>query len=125
MNREVKDLWVTALRSGKYVQGHTGLLEHGNGKESVYCPFGVLCSVAADAGICTRTVDENGRVSYVDSSGDPQDEILPADVASWAGLDSKSELILTYRGDREPLSYLNDKQMVPFVWIAALINEQL
>ena len=41
MNKELKDKWVAALRSGKYVQG-TGNLQSGGR----YCCLGVLCDVA-------------------------------------------------------------------------------
>ena len=40
MNKKVKKSWVTALRSGDYIQGQKYL--HGNGK---YCCLGVLCKI--------------------------------------------------------------------------------
>lgn len=40
MNKEIKELWVQALRSGEYVQG-TGFLN----KDGRFCCLGVLCEV--------------------------------------------------------------------------------
>lgn len=40
MNREVKEKWVAALRSGKYVQGENALFSEGK-----YCCLGVLYEV--------------------------------------------------------------------------------
>lgn len=45
MNKELKQKWVAALRSGEYKQGKGKLLYHENGETS-YCCLGVLCEVA-------------------------------------------------------------------------------
>jgi len=41
MNKELKEKWLAALRSGKYQQGYTYLSAHGK-----YCCLGVLCDIA-------------------------------------------------------------------------------
>jgi len=42
MNKELKDKWVVALRSGKYKQGGDCLR---NSRENTYCCLGVLCDI--------------------------------------------------------------------------------
>lgn len=43
MNKELKTLWLTALRSGEYKQVKERLYDH---KNNSYCCLGVLCEVA-------------------------------------------------------------------------------
>ena len=40
MNKEIRDNWVAALRSGKYKQGKSTLMYEGK-----YCCLGVLCDI--------------------------------------------------------------------------------
>ena len=47
MNPEVKQLWLDALRSGKYEQGKLMLRPTDNS----YCCLGVLCEIAQESGI--------------------------------------------------------------------------
>ena len=46
MNKEWKDKWVEALRSGEYKQGQGSLFEHDNGGE--YCCLGVLAEIMGE-----------------------------------------------------------------------------
>ena len=41
MNKQLRDEWVRALRSGEYEQGR-GRLRKGNGEDAKYCCLGVL-----------------------------------------------------------------------------------
>jgi len=43
MDKEIRDKWVTALRSGEYVQGQGYLKDDGE-----YCCLGVLCEIHPD-----------------------------------------------------------------------------
>lgn len=42
MKKEIADLWVAALRSGKYKQGRTTL----KNRDSEFCCLGVLCDIS-------------------------------------------------------------------------------
>lgn len=46
MNKEYKDKWLVALRSGKYSQGHGALLS----ESGQYCCLGVLVDIAGEMG---------------------------------------------------------------------------
>lgn len=78
MNPEVKEKWLTALRSGEYPQTK-GALHNTEG----YCCLGVLCDIAAKEGIVNELPPGeyhlygtfNGASSY-----------LPVEVRVWAGL---------------------------------------
>lgn len=77
MNKQVKDKWIAALRSGKYKQTR-GFLGDMNG----HCCLGVLCEVFADEGnplsVC---MTQQNVVSYNGCTRYP-----PPDVLEWAGL---------------------------------------
>jgi hypothetical protein len=45
MNKELKQAWIDALRSGKYTQGQ-GLLKKRT--DDIYCCLGVLCEVSPE-----------------------------------------------------------------------------
>lgn len=91
MNPNIKAQWLDALRSDEFEQG-TGTLTRVNddGTKS-HCCLGVLCELAADAGVVQRTVDETqveqGIVGYTDGQNGAEVSILPHAVADWAGLD--------------------------------------
>lgn len=78
MNKAVKDLLVTTLRSGKYKQG-VGYLN----KNNKFCCMGVLCELAAMQGICKR--DKPWKtLDYITYQGNGK--VLPGSVMTWAGL---------------------------------------
>lgn len=92
MNPEIKEKWITALRSGKYKQGTYYLRSH-DGHEYRYCCLGVLtdlyhCETGLgtwlDVPIPDIVVDCKSRFRI----GTQQyvEEILPENVVSWAGL---------------------------------------
>lgn len=138
MNSDVKNLWIDALLSGKYKQGHNALKDE-SGK---YCCLGVLCELAVTANVipapvtkevpsvCPITeektyelktfygsplVDEYGR--YIDE----HNVVLPPEVSKWAGL--KSHDPVTNR-DGRTLSMLNDDGYT-FKDLATIIEESL
>ena len=116
MNPEVKALWLTALRSGKYRQTN-GVLNDGVGG---FCCLGVLCSIAVESGVEIE-VDEDDKVGNVQY--DHCGEYLPRSVQQWAGLVDRDN---PQYGDSEDqnLAYQNDEG-ASFASIASLIEEFL
>lgn len=129
-NREVITQWVAALRSGRYKQT-TGKLHRTAPVEWAgnitapegFCCLGVLCDLAAKAGVVER-YEHFGTVSY---GGEPN--LLPAAVREWAGLPDNphvNHVIEWPEGDIEdstdPLSVLNDDHKYTFDKIADAIE---
>lgn len=91
MNEDVKNVWVTALETGKLSDGRevsqtTGWLCIQTDRERMCC-LGVLTEEAVIAGVIDRAnVDENGLVSY-----GLYEEIVILDFAvrDWAGIQSE------------------------------------
>ena len=106
MNKQVKKLWLDALKSGKYAQGKGRLrkrLSSGRrfeellcslawdaGKLDSYCCFGVLCDLSINhhnsssrwAGI---TSPSGGAFQY-NNEGSAYEGMPPSGVTDWAGL---------------------------------------
>src|SRR5262245_10131605 len=83
MNPEIKREWVARLRSGRYAQGHSAL--H-NVRTNTFCCLGVLCEIAADAGVVTR----KGDGSYVSKDDEflvSNVALLPFAVVDWASVE--------------------------------------
>ena len=109
MDKEVKELWLTALRSGEYQQAKGALRrkdddEFGTG----YCCLGVLCDIAAKQGVCSELeyFGEDSEVdrapgyyipTKMDDDGEYQGATLyncafpPDHVREWAGLDDHQQ----------------------------------
>lgn len=88
MNRDVQLAWEAALRSGDYAQGAGALCWLRHDGPPLYCCLGVLCELAADAGVAER-VDLDGQRAYrAAGSDDPAQSnyYLPVAVQEWAGL---------------------------------------
>lgn len=129
MNKDVKALWLTALRSGEYQQT-TGTLRSPNG----YCCLGVLCDLAVKAGVevsvAKAEYSENTIYGGLMST-------LPRPVREWAGMVSDSGNLVDvieiaeYENDEEidveyayTLIDLNDGAGYTFEQIADVIEEQ-
>jgi hypothetical protein len=108
VRHEIRDQWVEALRSGRYAQG-TGQLH----KDDRYCCLGVLCELAAEAGVVEK------EAIYHDYSYDGVFAFLPDNVVQWAGLSDLDPKV----GDTY-LSHLNDLG-TPFPVIAQVIEDSL
>lgn len=118
MNTEVKEKWISALRSGKYKQGIRSLrTEHG------YCCLGVLCD------LYSQEHNKEWRFQDVWSFYDSLC-FLPPDVEQWAGLNSSNPSVKIPVDDEnkyfyhEPLSDLNDSGY-SFEQISNIIEQQL
>jgi hypothetical protein len=78
MDPGIRDRWAAALRSGKYPQGRSVLRT----REGKFCCLGVLCELAAAAGVIPPAALYRGEWLY-DSDYDTE---LPVRVRNWAGL---------------------------------------
>jgi hypothetical protein len=118
MNKEIKKLWVEALRSGEYKQARGRLRD-----EDKFCCLGVLCDLHAKAVGGAWCRDHEGYLVYSDS-----DALLPPSVTAWAGLSSDSPHTVWHDDDEdrqeEPLAEHNDGRRT-FQEIADMIEEQL
>lgn len=93
MNREIRDRWVAALRSGDYQQGQH-LLRAQTPDGDKLCCLGVLCELAVADGVIPEPVlkgqtwgQENDYYVY----GDDEDgSLLPDVVARWADVKDAS-----------------------------------
>lgn len=124
---EVREMWVAALRSGRYRRGTNHLRKTENGRVK-YCCLGVLCDVLIKAGMEIEVVRGryDGVVAYDGSTG-----TLPDSVQEAAGLmDDAGGLVKTVtvddHGDETVYNYLtnlNDDAEWSFRKIADLIEQ--
>jgi hypothetical protein len=125
MNKEIKTLWIDALRSGKYKQT-IGTLKSSTG----HCCLGVLCELYIEnTGVGTWITKSN--IYTVDPSSltfkdtfNMREAItcLPTSVQRWAEVDKNPTV--KFLGTNMLLSIIND-QKNSFEKIADLIEEQL
>lgn len=120
MKESVKALWVTALRSAEYKQGQAALRRDNSGHGDQYCCLGVLCELAAEAGVINPPQSSHDGVFRYGSEG--ARSFLPIEVVHWAGLNSNPEVSVS--GGPTALASLNDQHMT-FENIAHLIEKQL
>lgn len=123
MNQAIKELWLAALRSGKYKQGRSQLR-----RGDSWCCLGVLCDLATKQGI-----GEWDGVEFIVKAGDEVLEVVSqvpsCTVQMWAELDAPNPLI----GEEEysRLATLNDGSVSgrirphTFTQIADLIEAHL
>lgn len=109
MNPEIKAQWLTALRSGEYVQGTGGLRSTGD----EFCCLGVLCDLAAKVGVAEWEQDSYRLLYDMDGTS----AILPESVQKWAGVSSHGDY-----GDGY-LASDNDSRGLSFSQIADIIEE--
>lgn len=125
MNPEVKEKWLSALRSGEFTQGKN-LLHKVNPEtqEETYCCLGVLCAIAVKDGVIEAPLKrgiaqaaEEPYYVYASSTA-----FLPTQVQIWAGVDSDNGEF--YDDDnQDSLIRLNDDG-IPFTDIATVIEEK-
>lgn len=132
MNTEIKKKWLSALRSGEYLQSK-GTLKNEDG----YCCLGVLCDLYAkehdDVNWEHRTFEDSQCDKFY---FDGNSEYLSLSVIEWAGLKSHDPSIqIEYENVNDngttftdyyeqPLSELNDEG-VSFMKIADYIEDKL
>jgi hypothetical protein len=114
MNKEYKQKWVEALRSGEYKQGK-GVLRS---KSDEYCCLGVLCDIVDPEGWTTPD-SACGRCHF-----DDQSTVLPLSIAERVGLgEDQHGKLQRLAGGQEYLTECNDDGMT-FEVIADIIEEQ-
>lgn len=119
MNPEIKADWLTALRSGAYKQGR-GFLKYSAGDGARYCCLGVLCELAAKAGIIEGSEDDGDDVHRFQG----QTSYLPSEVAQWADIHYQGKIYRDSEGRvKVDLADLNDYKM-DFYDIAEVIEEE-
>lgn len=117
MNKEVKTLWLNALRSGEYKQASSAL------KTSYgFCCLGVLCDLyrLQHPGSCSWELDKFDYV-FKTGNGGGSGAFLPEVVRKWAELESCSPVANT----NQTLVSLNDNYKKSFEEIANVIEESL
>lgn len=125
--QEVRDAWVAALRSGDYAQGKGRLHRKIDGVTEEFCCLGVLCDLAAKAGLGewrTSEHDGDGQVQDFVWGEDTDDSVLPGHVVRWAGLRGGSPVVETEEGILLTLTVLNDNQEWDFNRIADAIERK-
>lgn len=118
MNFEIKQKWLTALRSGDYKQGKNFLKKDGE-----YCCLGVLCDLAEKEKVCIATKEELYTSSEI-ISFDLDSKTLPYSVKNWAGLGHYNPFV-EHKGYSRNLANLNDVEGLNFEEIADLIEKDL
>jgi hypothetical protein len=109
MDPYIKQLWIEALRSGRYEQG-TGVLRNTNNE---YCCLGVLCDIHDDQ--MWKQPTEN-TYTYLDV-----EMFVPLSIQQWAGVTREGELS---SAENHTLAYFNDMGS-SFEKLADLIEEYL
>lgn len=114
--REHRELWVKALRSGKYEQTK-GLLADQDG----YCCLGVACEEYRQQTGEGHWEDNN---TFVDEAGNTSNTSLPKRVMDWLGLADTAGRHLNANDERETLDTLNDDRGFSFEEIADVIEAE-
>lgn len=130
MNKEVKQKWVAALRSGDYKQTQNHL-QDSNG----YCCLGVLCDLYAQE---HEEVEWSDNLQFYPKGLDAKyeryfdtpyefDEELPPEVMSWAGLDRADPVLVVESENNKKLTCIdcNDNAKMNFNEIADLVEKHL
>jgi hypothetical protein len=115
MDKDVKKLWIDALRSGKYQQGKFAL-----NYQDRFCCLGVLCDLY-DQQRCGDTLwyqQENGVKGIGGSL-----HHLPVPVREWAEIESYDPPVI-YNGRTMVISDLNDHEKLSFEELANIIEQQ-
>lgn len=130
MRKEIALRWAEALRSEKYTQGRYALRQ----TDDAYCCLGVLCDLAAEAGV-GRWERVGAGWAFVTDDGRREEEMLPPDVMAWSGI-QRGEVVWVREDDdmleamKRPvllrkgssLAGLNDEGGVSFEDIASYIE---
>ena len=136
MNKEIKKLWVDALRGGEYKQGKLRLC---NLSQDTYCCLGVLCDLAVKNGIIKPGIrTQDSSCGTVLQFGELlSTETLPNEVMLWADLKRSNPLLSIpedqafheLKSEYNSLTYeiteLNDDYEYDFNTFADLIEAQL
>lgn len=121
MNPDVKPIWTGALRSGQFKQGRGALARQT--KDGIeYCCWGVLCQLAAEAGIIeppTTAWEGDDLLKFDECTALP-----PYSVLAWAGLERFGTKV-TVNSMVDNLAIHNDNHLADFLAIADGIEADL
>jgi hypothetical protein len=129
MNTKVKQLWIDALRSGRYQQGcgHLCKLDPDTGVQE-FCALGVLCELANQHGNVKKTNGGDSIAYY----GRAEHHVVPPDeVIEWAGMRYFNPVVevvdARYSSSKcgVHMSTVNDELGFTFAEIADIIEENL
>lgn len=122
MKEEIKQEWISALRSGEYTQG-IGYLKTVENSTPKHCCLGVLCDLFLkknpESGWSWREPDVN-HVSLFGADA----KILPITIREWAGLGSSNPNIQMDELGKTTIAHINDRGL-SFEKIAKIIDDQL
>ena len=96
---EIRDEWVKRLRSGDYPKGTLYLHDI---KKGTYCVLGVLCEVAVDAGIVTRS---EGGVYAGHEADSLWFAFPPPEMNEWAGLTLEQMVKISRENDNPSATF--------------------
>lgn len=118
-NKENIQLWIDALRSGRYRQDRFALFPGitAPGEPVQACCLGVACLTHAEA---------TGSEQVYDYEYLGEEKELPEEVLEWLGLDPRQSdpAVITTDGHHEHLTVLNDTRRLSFEEIADLIEAE-
>ena len=114
MNPQIKQKWVSALRSGDYKQ-----TQHRLRKEDGFCCLGVLCDLYIKDNNVEWEIDEDNIYRY-----EKHFTVLPPSVVEWVGVEDSNPYVIGVTGGLCTLAELNDSGST-FEGIADVIEEQL
>jgi hypothetical protein len=126
VNAEIKQQWITALRSGEYKQGELRLKWTDKDGSSEYCCLGVLCDLYSKATNTPWTSDISGIPNPQCGPGRMLNEAceLPVAVRTWSGIPSGNPRVLI-GNESTSLMRCNDELYKSFSDIADLIEQAL
>jgi len=128
MKKDIKEKWVSALRSGQYKQGTGYLIKSANaGGQCKYCCLGVLCDLYlkehdVELSWNSEAISDTEVLNVASLYG--TEFVLPRQVQEWAGLHEPSPCV-EYNDSTEMLSELNDHNGLDFDYLADLIEDSL
>ena len=123
MNPEIKEKWIAALKSGKYVKGN-GLLKHQDGEIIRQCCLGVLCEIHHEETGEGGWEEKENDVSYYKSNAYASTVILPEPVQEWAALHHHAGEFLPDEEDVAKLTEKGVEMRVPGIYISE-INDKI
>lgn len=98
MNKQVKALWLKALRSGEYAQGRERLLTEEENGEHSFCCLGVLCDLYSRKTGQQWEKTNHSWGQFISFSG--TNTMPPLEIDKWSELDSDAQ---------DKLAGMNDK----------------
>lgn len=114
MNPEIKTLWTSALRSGKYKKNKGHLAYQAKNGSRKFCCLGVLCDLYIQEHPENKWSEPNfNELSFLGNR-----HVLPVEVQRWAGLADENPNV----NNGQSLAHHNDFRGLTFRAIADLID---